>query len=93
MRLENVGEECQVLFPTWEIGNSRGRGRGTRFSHKERRRRGGPPEIPEELSEVQRRSLQKLLDEYKDVFVGKDFRLGSTGVVKHGVHTHGAPIR
>ena len=25
--------------------------------------------------------------------VGKDFRLGSTGVVEHEIHTHGPPIR
>ena len=48
--------------------------------------------IPEELSEVQRRSLQKLLDEYKDVVVGKNFRLSSTGVVEHEIRTHGPPI-
>ena len=53
----------------------------------------GLPEIPEDLSEVQRRSLQKLLDEYKDVFVGRDLRLGSTCVVEHDIHTHGLPIR
>ena len=27
------------------------------------------------------------------MFVGKDFRLGSTGVVGHEIHTHGPPIR
>ena len=52
----------------------------------------GLPEIPEELSEGQRRSLQELLDEFKDVLVGRDFRLGSTGVVEHEIHTHGPPI-
>ena len=34
----------------------------------------------------------KLLEEFKDVFVGKDFRLGSTGVVEHEIHTRGPPI-
>ena len=53
----------------------------------------GLPEIPEELSEGQRRSLQELLDEFKDVFVGRDFQLGGTGVVEHEIHTHGPPIR
>ena len=27
------------------------------------------------------------------MFVGKDFRLGSTGVVEHEIHTRGPPIR
>ena len=42
---------------------------------------------------AQRRSLQKLLDEYEDVFVGRDFRLASMGVVEHEIHTHGPAIR
>ena len=37
--------------------------------------------------------LRELLEEFKDVFVGKCFRLGSTGVVEHEIHTHGPPIR
>ena len=53
----------------------------------------GLPDIPEELSEVQRRSLQELLYEFRDVFVGRDFTLGSTSVVEHEIHTHGPPIR
>ena len=53
----------------------------------------GLPEIPGELSRTQGQELQELLEEFKDVFVGKDFRLGSTGVVEHEIHTRGPPIR
>ena len=72
--------------------NSRSCGRGTRLSAG-RKEEEGLPEIPEELSEEQRQSLQEPLDEFRDMFVGKDFRLGSTGVVEHEIHTHGPPIR
>ena len=92
IRLENVGEEDQVLDPTWEIGTAEVVEEEPDFPTG-REEEEGLPEIPEELSEVQRRSLQELLDEFKDVFVGRDFRLGSTGVVEHEIHTHGPPIR
>ena len=92
IRLENVGDEEQVLDPTWETGTAEVVEEELDFPTG-REEEEGLPEIPEELSEVQRRSLQKLLDEYKDVFVGRDFRLGSTGVVEHELHTHGPPIR
>ena len=88
IRLGNVGEEDQVLDPTWEIGTAD-------FIEEEpdfptgREEKEGLPEISEELSEVQRRSLQELLDEFMEVFVGRDFRLDSTGVVEHEIHTHG----
>ena len=91
MRLENVGKEDQVLDPTWEIGTAEVGEEEPDFPTR-KEEEGGLPEIPEELSEVQKRSLQKLLHEYKDVSVGKDFRLGSTGVVEREIHTHGPPI-
>ena len=92
IRLENVGEEDQVLDPTWEIGTAEVVEEEPDFPAG-REEEEGLPEIPEELSEVQRRSLQELLDKSKDVFVGRDFRLGSTSVVEHEIHTHGPPIR
>ena len=49
--------------------------------------------ISGELSGTQGQELRELLDEFKDVFVGKDFRLGSTGVVEHEIHTRGPSIR
>ena len=72
IRLENVGEEDQVLDPTWEIGTAEVVEEEPDFPTG-REEEEGLPEIHEELSEVQRRSLQKLLDEYKDVFVERDF--------------------
>ena len=92
IRLENVGEEDQVLDPTSEIGTAEVVEEEPDFPAG-REEEEGLPEIPEELSEVQRRRLQELLDEFKDVFVGRDFRLGSTSVVEHEIHTHGPPIR
>ena len=90
--LENVGEEDQVLDSTWEIGTADFVVEEPDFPAA-REEEEGLPEVPEELSGTQRKELQQLLDEFKDVFVGKDFRLGSTGLVEHEIHTHGSPIR
>ena len=80
-----------MLDSSWEIGTAEVVEEETDFPTG-REEEEGLPEIPEELSEVQRQILQKLLDKYKDVFVGRDFRLGSTGVVEHEIHTHAPPI-
>ena len=88
IRLENVGEEDQVLDPIWEIGTAEVIEEEPDFPAGEDGGE-GLPEIPEKLSEGQRQSLQELLDEFKDVFVGRDFWLRSTGVVEHEIHTHG----
>ena len=81
-----------MLDPTWEIGTAEVMEEEPDFPTG-REEEEGLPEILEELSEVLRQSLQKLLDEYKNVFVGRAFRLGSKGVVEHEIHTHGLPIR
>ena len=92
VRLENTGEEDQVNDPNWEIGT-------VEVVEEEPdipaggAKEEGLSEIPGELSGTQGQELQELLEEFKDVFVGKDFRLGSTGVVEHEIHTRGPPIR
>ena len=92
VRLENVEEEDQVLDPTLETGTTEVVEEEPDFpAGKEEEE--GLPEVPGELNEAQRRDLQGLLEEYRDVFVGKDFRLGSTGAVEHEIHTRGPPIR
>ena len=73
MRLENVGEEDQVLDPTWETGTAEVVEEEPDFPTREEEE--GLPEIPEELFEVQRRSLQKLLDEYQCV-CGEGLEIG-----------------
>ena len=92
IRLENVGEEDQVLDPNWEIGTVEVVEEEPDFPAC-REEEEGLPEVSEELSRAQKQELQELLEEFRDVFVGKDFRLGSTGVVEHEIHTHGPPIR
>ena len=91
-RLENTGEEDQVIDPNWEIGTVEVVGEEPEFPAVGAEEE-GLPEIPGELSGTQGQELQELLEEFKDVFVGKDFRLGSTGVVEHEIHTRGPPIR
>ena len=52
----------------------------------------GLPPIPDELSAKQRKELSELLGEFKDVFAGKDFKLGNTDLNEHEIHTKGLPI-
>ena len=92
IRLENAGEEDQVLDPNWEIGTMEVVEEEPDFPVG-REEEEGLPEVPEELSGAKGQELRELLEEFKDVFVGKDFSLGSTGVVEHEIHTHGPPIR
>ena len=37
--------------------------------------------------------VRELLEEFKDVFAGKDFKLGNTDMIDHEIHTKGPPIR
>ena len=92
VRLENTKEEDQVLDPNQEIGTVEVVEEEPNFPAG-REEEEGLPEVPKELSGAQGQELRELLEEFKDVFVGKDFRLGSTGVVEHEIHTHGPPIR
>ena len=87
-----MGEEDQVLGPNWEIGTVEVVEEEPDFPAG-REEKEGLPEVPEELSGAQGQELRELLEEFKDVFVGKDYRSGSTGVVEHEIHTHGPPIR
>ena len=92
VRLKNTGEEDQKIDPNWEIGTVEAVKEEPDFPAGGAEEE-GLPEIPGELSGTQGQELRELLEEFKDVFVGKDFRLGSTGVVEHKIHTRGPPIR
>ena len=92
VRLENTGEEDQVINPNWEIGTVEVVEEEPDFPAGGAKEE-GLTEIPVELSRTQGLELQELLEEFKDVFVGKNFRLGSTYVVEHEIHTRGPPIR
>ena len=92
VRLENVGEKDQVLDPNCKISTVEVVEEEPDFPAC-REKEEGLPEVPEELSKEQKQEKRELLEEFRDVFVGKDFRLGSTGVVEHEIHTHGPPIR
>ena len=51
------------------------------------------PDIPKELTEQQRKELERLLDKYKEVFSEQTGKLGRTSLIEHEIHTQGAPIR
>ena len=92
VRFENVSEEEQVLNPDWEIGTMEVVEEEPDFPQAETEGAGLPP-TPNELSAKQRKELGELLEEFKDVFTGKDFKLGNTDLIEHKIHTKGPPIR
>ena len=53
----------------------------------------GLPPIPDEVRAKQRKELGELLEEFKDVLAGKDFKLGNSDLIEHDIHTKGPPIR
>ena len=53
----------------------------------------GLPPNPDELSLDQRREFEELLEEFQDIFAGKDFKLGNTHWIEHEIHTKGPPVR
>ena len=92
IRLENTSEDERVLNPEWEIGTAEvvdGEPDLPRTEIGEV----GLPSIPDELSIKEKRELEALLEEFKDVFSGKGFKLGNTPVIEHEIHTEGPLIR
>ena len=51
------------------------------------------PPLPENLSLLQQQQLNELFKEYQDVFSQGDEDLGNTPLLKHGIETHGPPLR
>ena len=51
------------------------------------------PPLPENLSPLQQQQLNELFKEYIDVFSQGDEDLGNTSLLKHGIETHGPPLR
>ena len=74
VRFENVSEEEQILNPDWEIGTMEVVEEEPDFPRAEAEGAGLPP-IPDELIAKQRKELGELLEEFKDVLAGKDFKL------------------
>ena len=57
----------------------------------------GLPPVPEELTagkkKIKKKKLRELLEEFRDVFTGKDFKLGNTDLIEHEIHTKCPQIR
>ena len=51
------------------------------------------PPLPENISPLQQQQLNELFKEYIDVFSQGDEDLGNTPLLKHGIETHGPPLR
>ena len=92
VQLENTSEEEQILNSDWEIGTMEIVEEELAYPKGEMEEAGLPP-VPEGLTATQKKELRELLEEYQDVFVGKNFKLGNTGLIEHEIHTKGPPIR
>ena len=94
MRLENTGEEELIINPDWKIGTVEVVEEKLDYPREEAEEAGLPP-VTEELTADQKtktKKLRELLEEFKDVFTGKDFRLGNTDLIEHEIHTKGPAI-
>ena len=92
VRLENTSEDELILNPDWEIGTVEVVEEETDCSRVDAEEAGLPP-VPEELTDIKKKKLRELLEEFKDVFAGKDFKLGNTDLIEHKIHMKGPPIR
>ena len=87
VQLENLTEGDIILIPEWEVGT-------ISSVHLAQSPTGGQlPKIPDSLSLEQQRDLQRLIDEYQDVFSKEGNPISSTSLVEHEIHTTGPPIR
>ena len=91
VRLENTSEEEQILNPDWKIGMVEVVEEEPDYPRVEMEEIWLPP-VPDGLTAAQKKDLRELLEEYQDVFVGKDFKLGNTGLIEHEIHTKGPLI-
>ena len=91
VRLENTSEEEQILNPDWNIGTFEVVEEEPDYPRVEVEEAGLPP-VPEELTAAQKEDLRELLEEYQDVFIGEDFKLGNTSLIEHEIHTKGPQI-
>ena len=51
------------------------------------------PPLPENLSPLQQQQINELFKEFQDVFSQGDDDMGNTPLLKHGIETHGPPLR
>ena len=98
VRLENTGEEELIINSDWKIGTMEVVEEEPGYPRGEAEEAGLPP-VAEELTTGQKKKkkkkkkLRELLQKFKDVFKGKDFKLGNTDLIEHEIHTEGSPIR
>ena len=87
VQLDNVTEGDITLVPEWEIGTI------SSVYLVQAPTEGRLPPIPDSLSFEQKEDLQRLLEEYQDVYSKQDDPISSTSLVEHEIHTTGRPIR
>ena len=90
IRLENTGEEEQVVDSGWKVGTIQ------KVEVEDRQPRPAAvkmPAIPKELSWTQKEELRVLLNKYQRVFAESLGKIGTTDAIQHEIHTQGHPIR
>ena len=87
IQLDNLSGRDVMLNSKWDIG------RLYPVQIADPPKAGHLPEIPDVLDDEQKKALNKLLREYKDVFSKEGDPISSTSLVEHEIYTEGPPVR
>ena len=87
IQLDNLSGGDVMLNSKWDIG------RLYPVQIADPPKAGHLTEIPDVLDDEQKKALNKLLREYKDVFSKEGDPICSTSLVEHEIYTEGPPVR
>ena len=88
LKLQNIGESQVKLQHGWKIGDIE-----IAEISKTIPNDGPKPEIPKELNKHQRKEMEILLEEYRDIFATCDTDRGRTDYIQHKIKTTGEPVK
>ena len=84
---DNLSEKDIMPNPKWDIGQLY----AVQLTNPPKA--GHLPEVPGTLDQSQKAALNKLLEEYRDVFSKEGDPISSTSLVEHEIYTEGPPVR
>ena len=87
IQLDNLSERDVMLNSKWDIGWL------YPVQIADPPKAGHLPEIPDVLDDEQKKALNKLLRENRDVFSKEGDPISSTSLVEHEIYTEGPPVR
>jgi hypothetical protein len=87
IKIQNDQESPVRLQHGWKIGEV------STAEVVHQTKKGPKPAIPNELEQEKKNDLQKLLEEYADIFATSDSDRGKTDYIQHKIKTTGGPIK